>query len=219
VPTKEITQNFVIVGEGAGDAAFFTHLCSEHAIPGFQCLDAGGSGKFEQYLKDLPALSGFRKNCRLLVVVGDNEDAPEKSFIRIRSALKKAKLPAPNNPLEVLKHTTDDLRVVVIMLPLTDKGESSKGCLETVLLEGTFEHNPDIAKCIPDFGACIGVGKWANTAHSDKFRLRALLAAAFPDNPNFGLQYALNPEHGVIPLKHKSLEPIVEFLRSLPGKP
>jgi hypothetical protein len=218
VPTKEITQSFVIVGEGAGDAAFFAHLCDMHTIPGFQCLDAGGSGKFEQYLKDLPALSGFRKNCRLLLVVGDNEDEPDKSFIRIRTALKKAKLPAPNASLQLVKHTTEDLQVVIMMLPLTAEGESSKGCLETVLLRCAFEHNPEIARCIPSFGECIEVGKWTKSTHVDKFKLRALLAAAFPDDPNFGLQYALSPQHDVIPLKHKSLDPIVEFLRSLPSK-
>ena len=57
---------------------------------------------------------------------------------------------------------------------------------------------------------------WANGSHVDKFRLRALLAASFPSNPNFGLQYALDPAHDVIPLTHGSFDHIVAFLRGLP---
>ncbi|MFZ1919189.1 MAG: DUF3226 domain-containing protein [Terriglobales bacterium] len=210
----EITEEFLIVGEGAGDQAFFRHLCDVHGIGPVQVLDAGGTGKLEEFLKSLPTRTGFRK-CKMLVVVGDNDDAPDERFKQIRIFLKRAKvLPVPENPFQV-KYTTGDLKLVVIMLPFDDARNRTRGCLETLLIPSAFEHLPEIAKCIPAFGECIGVGRWPNGSHVDKFRLRALLAAAFPDNPNFGLQYALHPDRNVIPLDHQCFGPIVEFIRGL----
>jgi hypothetical protein len=213
----EITEANVIVGEGAGDAAFFAYLCQVHSILGFQFLDAGGESKFEQYLKDLPAMTGFKTKCKVLVVVGDNDDKIEAAFKRVRLAVKRAALPVPDKAQQIMKWTTQDLRVGIVMIPFNDVGESIKGCLETLLLASAFEHNEQIAKCIPEFGKCVGSESWTNGSHIDKFKLRALLAAAFPDDPNFGLQYALKPEHGVIPLDHRSFAGVVDFLRSIPN--
>jgi len=220
VPTERvhITQQFVIIGEGAGDAAFFSHLCAVHSIGGFQCLDSGGSGNFEQYIKDIRTISGFNINCKLLLVVGDNDDNAKENFRRVRLALKRAKVPAPDNPLEVLKWTTDDLRVAIMMLPFDNNLNSTRGCLETLLLESARAKNPAIAGCVPAFEACVGANTWANGSHVDKFRLRALLASKFQDDPNFGLQFALNPKYDVIPLTHDAFNGIVDYLRALPAK-
>jgi hypothetical protein len=217
-PRIEITAQYVIIGEGAGDAAFFTHLCAVHNIRGFQCLDAGGESKFEQYIKDLRSMTGFIRNCKLLLVVGDNDDKATLKFDNIRKALKKAKVPAPDNPFEVLKWTTDDLRVAIMMLPFDKDLKCSKGCLETILLISAIAQNQAIANCVAPFEGCVGVNGWANVSHVDKFRLRALLAACFKDDPNFGLQYALDPKHGVIPLNHTAFDGIVDYLRGLPAK-
>lgn len=217
ITPQSISQEFLIVGEGSGDRAFFEHLCTVHNIQGVQALDAGGTGKLEQFLKDLPSRTGFRK-CKLLLVVGDNDDTPDDSFKKIRIAVKKAKLPVPDNPLQLIKWTTEDLRVAIMMLPFDGNNNSIKGCLETLLLQPAFQKNPQIAACIPAFGTCVGADGWTNGSHVDKFRLRALLAATFPHDPNFGLQYALNPAHGVIPLAHASLDRIVAYLRGLPAQ-
>jgi hypothetical protein len=214
----QITQERVIVGEGAGDAAFFTHLCAVNNIQGFQCLDAGGRDKFEQYLKDLNTITGFTAKCRLLLVVGDNDDDNvADSFKRVRLAVKRAKLPVPDTAQQVMKWTTNDLKVAIAMIPFNEAGQAVRGCLETLLLPAAFERNGLIAHCIPAFGECVGANGWANGSHADKFKLRALLAAVFRADPNFGLQYALNPVHNVIPLDHQSFAGIVALLRDLPA--
>ena len=189
----EITKQYVIVCEGAGDAAFFTHLCAVHEIEGFQCLDAGGETKFEQYVKDLRTITGFNRTCKLLLVVGDNDDKANAKFDNIRKALKKAKVPAPDNPFDVLKWTTDELRVAIMMLPFDNDRKSVKGCLETILLVSAIAKNQALANCVTPFEICVGANVWPSSSHADKFRLRALLAAIFRDDPNFGLQYALAP--------------------------
>ena len=214
-----ITESNVIVGEGAGDASFFNHLCQVHNIPGFQCLDAGGQDKFEQYLKDLVSASGFQAKCKVLIVVGDNDDRTEPAFKRVYKAVKKADIPVPDRAQQIMKWTTHDLRVGILMIPFNNLGESVKGCLETILLESAAEKNHEIAKCIPEFGQCVGTATWANGSHVDKFKLRTLLAAIFRDDPNFGLQYALKPSHDAIPLTHNCFAGIVSFLRSIPTLP
>jgi hypothetical protein len=216
-PKTEITAQYVIVGEGAGDAAFFRHLCAVHDIGGFQCLDAGGETKFFQYIKDLPSMTGFIRNCKLLLIVGDNDDDADLKFDNIRKALKKAKVPAPDNPFEVVKWSADELRVAVMMLPFDNNQKSVKGCLETILLASARDKNQAIANCVTPFEQCIGANRWANISHTDKFRLRALLAAAFKNDPNFGLQWAVDPKYDVIPLKHNVFEGIVDYLRTLPA--
>jgi hypothetical protein len=216
-PKIEITEQIVIVGEGAGDAAFFTYLCQVHKIGGFQCLQAGGEAKFEQFLKDLRTITGFKTKCKVLIVVGDNDDKTDAAFKRVRLAVKRANLPVPDKPQQIMKWTTNDLRVGIVMIPFNTAGDSVKGCLETLLLEAAFERNERVAKCIPSFEKCIGADNWPNGSHNAKFKLRALLAAVFPDDPNFGLQYALKPACGVIPLEHKSFAGIVSFLRDVPN--
>ena len=56
-------------------------------------------------------------------------------------------------------------------------------------------------------------------SHADRFRLRALLAAVFRKDPNFGLQCALDPRHGAIPLNHSSFDGIVRFLKGIAAVP
>jgi len=181
-------------------------------------ISEDSSALMPEYIKDLRSISGFNVNCKLLLVVGDNDDKAQLKFDNIRKALKKAKVPAPNNPLEVLKWTTDDLRVAIMMLPFDNAFNSTKGCLETLLLESAQSKNPANASCIPAFEACVGANAWPNDSHIDKFRLRALLASLFKDDPNFGLQYALNPKYDVIPLNHNAFDGIVDYLKNLPGK-
>ena len=212
-----ITKPVIIVGEGAGDAAFFQHLCALNQISNVQTVDARGTGKVEAFLKDLSSLTGFR-DCKLIVLVGDNDNAPDDNFNDMRGRLKRAKLPFPNNPLEMTHYTNSDVQSTIMMLPFDDLGNRKRGCLETLLIESAFAKLPTIADCIPDFGKCIGVGDWSQVSHVDKFRLRAFLSAAFPDDPNFALQWALDPAHNVIPLNHSCFEPIVNFLRRVIGE-
>jgi uncharacterized protein DUF3226 len=214
----QITEQYVIVGEGAGDAAFFSHLCATHHIGGFQSLDAGGESKFEQYIKDLRTMTGFKRNCKLLLVVGDNDDEPDKNFKRVRRSVQRARVPVPDKPLEVIKWTNDDLRVAIMMMPFDNDRKSIRGCLETLLLESAKAKHPAVAGCVAPFETCVGANTWANGSHIDKFRLRAILASVFQDDPNFGLQYALDPKYDAIPLNHDAFSGIVNYLTALPGQ-
>jgi hypothetical protein len=44
---KQITHDFLIAGEGAGDQALLQHLCSIRGIAGYQFENFGGIGNLE----------------------------------------------------------------------------------------------------------------------------------------------------------------------------
>jgi hypothetical protein len=212
----EITRAGVIVGEGGGDEAFFRYLCDVRGINGFQYFGAGGVDNYEGFLKSLPKMTGFSRLCKVLIVVGDNDDAIDASWTKIRKYIKNAKLPTPNEPLKMAKHSTGDLEVYGMMIPFDDQQNRYKGCLETLLLKAVQDNKPELAKCIKPFSDCLKMEETVtNGSHLDKFRLRAILAAAFPDDPNFALQWALSPKHGVMPLNHAAFDGIEQFLRTI----
>lgn len=211
----EITSPIVLLGEGAGDQALFKYLCEVHSITDVQCIDAGGSGKYGEFLKNIDAVTGFKKNCRTLIVSADNDDSMDANFGDVRKALKSAKLPVPNEPLKRLEHTNRDLGVAVMMVPFDEKFQRRRGCLETLLLEALQTSQPVFSGCVPAFEICVGANIWANGSHRDKFRLRAILAALFSHDPNFSLQYAVEPKHRAIPLDHPCFSPIVAFIQQM----
>jgi len=210
----EITSPVVILGEGAGDRAFFQLLCDRRGIQNVQCIEAGGSGKFAEFLKNIRTITGFNRVCRTLIVVADNDDTPDANFNDVRRALKNAKLPQPNAPLTRLTYTTDPLGVAAMMVPFDGTFLRQRGCLETIILEAVQASQPMIANCVPAFGTCVGADTWTNGSHLAKFRLRAILAAFFSHDPNFSLQYAVATDN-LFSFTHQTFDPLVAFIRRM----
>jgi len=208
--SQEITEDFLIVGEGEGDSAFFRHLLANRGIAGFQAEDAGGSGNFRNHLQGLNIRSGINR-LRALIVVGDNEETPDDCFKRIRSHLKKADLPVPNNPLELAPRTTG-FPVAVMMIPF----DKARGALESLLLKAATDHLVVPARCVGNYCQCINTSTWPKTA-SDKMRLRCMIAAAWPEDPNIGLQWALSPDRKLIPLNHPCFDEVAQWLSDFPS--
>jgi len=196
--------------------AFFRHLCEVRGIQGFQAeRTGGGNAGFLRYFKGLPAQSGAER-LKGVVVASDNDDTPDASFKLIRDQLKKAKVPAPDNPLETVKWAACDFAVTVLMIPFVN-GASQKGCLETLLLQSVTARFPAINQCADSYLDCAGVNGWANAGSIAKMRLRSILSAAWAEDPYLGLQWAMNPTKDLIPLQHRCFDEIAEFLRAFPG--
>ena len=68
-PVPPISRDFLVVGEGKGDAAFVRHLCEIRGIDAtnFQIEQAGGSGNFEKYIGGLRVRANFDRVKGLLV--------------------------------------------------------------------------------------------------------------------------------------------------------
>ncbi len=212
---KKITGEFVIAGEGTGDQELFRRLCAVHGINGYQFESFGGIGNLESWLTGLPGLSGYGQ-LRLLIVVADNDDHPDDRFMEVRRAVKKAKLPTPQNAFE-LKKEANKPAVYVIMLPFTPPGTPNRGCLETLLFQSASANLPQYVPCVDQFCACVHSDAWIQRSHIDKLRLRILLSAACEGDPNVALSHALNPARNLIPLNHGSLDGLVAVLRDTPA--
>ena len=212
-----ITDDYLIVCEGSGDVAFVKYLCRERTITGY-CVEETGSGNsgFYRYFDGLHARSDADR-LKGVIVISDNDEAPDKSFDAVRSQLKKAKVPHPDNPMEIARQTSLGFCVMVMMVPFSTAGRS-KGCLETILLEAAVDRYPALAKCVQEYSACAGATGWAKCGSIDKLRLRCLLSAAVPEDPNLGLQYALNPDRGLIPLGAACFDEIANELRQFIAK-
>ena len=204
-----ITKRFLIVGEGAGDAAFFTHLCEVRNIEGFQIEDAGGNTNFQRYLEGLPGRTGFDE-LEAALIVSDNDETPDDSWKEVRRQLKKADLPYPDNPLRVARRSTNSVAILVMMIPFVGN-TVSRGCLETLLLESAGNHLPEAKLCVDSLCSCIDTSKWSQTS-LDKMRLRCILASAWSSDPNVGLQWALKPDKSLIPLTFQCFDEIAAIL-------
>ena len=214
-PKPPITKQYLIVGEGTRDGKFLEELCKAHNITDFMVEDAGaGNSSFQQYFEGLLGRSGLSQ-LKGVVVMSDNDESPDDSFKKVRVQLKKAGVPYPENPYVVVRDKLNDFALAVLMIP-QPSCNSSKGCLETVILPAAKQRHEEIAKCAAAFESCVGVESWPKLSGRDKFRLRCILSAANPDDPNIGIHIALEPSKNLISLLDPCFEPIVRFLRDFP---
>jgi hypothetical protein len=98
-----------------------------------------------------------------------------------------------------------------MMIPYSSASGPTRGCLETLLLKAIEECKPDVKACVDGYIACLAPN-WTKN-QEDKFRVRCSIAAMWPQDPNFGLQWALDPAKDMIPLGHPAFHEIVQFLR------
>lgn len=208
---KPITSEFLIVGEGGGDASFVENLCQVRGVPGFQVEDARGESNFVERVKGMKSRKGFDR-LKGILVVSDNDDGPEQSFKKIRNYLKDAKVPFPDAPLKAARREQNGLAVVVMMIPFED-GIAHKGCLETLLLK-SIEGHEAVRACIDAYSTCLGAGRTRN--QEDKLQMRCFVTAKYPEDPNLSLSHALSPSKGIIDLGHKCFDEIYAFLREFP---
>jgi hypothetical protein len=208
-----LTEDFLIVCEGTGDVAFFKYLCEIRHIGGY-CIEETGDGNsgFQRYFEGLLGRTDAGR-LKGVIAVSDNDDSPDKSFEAVRSQLKKAKVPSPNNPLEIARWTTLPFSVTIMMIPF-----NGKGCLETLLLKAAVYHLPTVAACAREYSSCVGAVNWVSSGSIAKMQLRCMISAAWPDDPNLGLQYALKPERSLIPLGAACFDEIATELSRFPTR-
>ena len=207
-----ISSEFLIVGEGNGDSALVKYLCADRNITHFQIEDSGGASQFEKYITGLKTRRGF-DSLKLIVIVADCDDGADASFDKIRRQLKAADMPYPNRPRVFAKRASGPA-TYVIMVPF-DGENSLTGALESLLLPAAIAHHPGQVHCMEQWRDCVGAPA-QSASHRDKMLLRALLAAAHPDDPNISLAYALSPTKNLIPLAHSSFDALAALLQSIP---
>jgi hypothetical protein len=208
----EITQERFILSEGEGDTAFLRSLFAVRNIQGFDLADVGGKGGFKNALDGLLDRTGFKRKVKTLVLVADNDETPDASC---KDIVKQIPVELPRPPYSLYSARRPDCpNVVVAMLPFSEVGESSKGCLETILLKAAVHHLPEQAGCARGYRDGLKVENWPASSKA-KLELRCLLSGAWRDDPVAALQYCLAPERNLIPFDHAAFDDIAYFFRRL----
>jgi hypothetical protein len=213
----EIHHDLLIVGEGTGDASLIGHLTENRGIDGFQIEDAGGSSKFQAFIAGLAALKGIAR-LKALIVVADSDAGADTSFKHIRTQMKAARIPYPQTPYTfAIQPNMGTYATYVLMIPFSigPPITANTGALETLLLPSAEEHFSSHIRCLDSWCACLQMDGWSKTSR-DKARLRSLLAAAHPEDPNISLRLAVIPNKDLIPLGHQCFDALADLLRSLP---
>ncbi len=190
-PPKKIAEQYLILGEGDGDEAFFKYFCEVRNIAGFGFDSVSGNSDFERYLK---ALRSQFPTPRSVLVVADNDETPDANFTNVQRQIDRAKFPQPGAALrKASKPEFPD--IVVLMLPYPRVGNSSHGALETLLLPAAERHRVDQALCVDQYSTCILQlpPQWTRTER-DKMRLRCLLSGSSNADANISLRHALKPQ-------------------------
>ncbi|MFI5089554.1 MAG: DUF3226 domain-containing protein [Terriglobales bacterium] len=205
----EIVGDRLVVGEGPSDTAFFTFLCQVRDINNFEIRNANGNTGFKTFLAAAKGTVGSK--LKSVILVADNDETPEDSFQNVRRQIPDD-WPHPNRPFDKA-HRPGTPHIVIVMLPFPRIGANSHGCLESMLLQAAEPTLAAQTACLNTYSDCIGIGGWNITAR-DKMRLRCLMSASFPEDPNAGIQYSLKPERGLIPLTHGYFDELVDLLNN-----
>jgi hypothetical protein len=205
----ELTGRRIIIGEGDGDSTFLKYLCQVRGIGDYQFWSAKGNTDFGQAMR---AVIGATGSSRLesVILVADNDETPGDNFASVRRQIPDA-WPRPNNPLERARRNGAP-NVVILMIPYPRIGDSSHGCLESMLLQAAEAQLVAQVDCLNAYCDCIGTNQWTRTSR-DKMRLRCLVSASYPEDPNAGLQYSLKPDRNLIPLTHSYFDDMEFLLR------
>jgi Protein of unknown function (DUF3226) len=207
----------ILLAEGAGDEAFFRNLIKIRKLKSVDIRSpkpgaASGTTTFAERLIGLKAETGFEK-CPVVLIVADNDEAPERSFRSIVDQIRRIGWEPPTKPRDISASPTLP-HIAVLMLPWDD----IPGCLETLCYTSASAQRETIAKCVERFTKCVKSSKWPIQQQS-KLKMRCLIAGACDKDPNTGLQYAWSggkrPDD-LIPLTHECFDQVAELLESLP---
>jgi hypothetical protein len=226
----------VIFTEGDADNAFFKELIKVHALGVENFIirkadpklgESPGIGSFTKRLRNIrtDSTNPVIRNSRAIIIIADNDAAPDAQFDRIVNQINEANRDADDLfgiPIERLKpyQGSQSLPPIHILMLPWDK---DAGCLETLCLAALNPKYADIPlKCVEEIVKCVGANKWSVSMLA-KFKVQCLLTSIFDESPYTHLLYAwdVNADKGrpadkfpVFQLNHPVFTPIAEFLKS-----
>lgn len=212
----DLTEPYLVAGEGSPDEELVRQLCILNNIVGYQYENFEGITKLRTWLSGVKARRGYQ-NLSLILIVADSDDSPDDAFDQIRRDLRAVGLPQPNNAFELARRDNCPA-IKVVLLPFRAPNVPQRGCIESLLLRSALPHLRRFEPCVDQFCECVEAHRWAARSHIDKLRMRALLSGANQADPYLGVQYALKPAANLIPLDHECFHPLIEILRETPNE-
>jgi len=130
-PRNQIMKTKPLVVEGADALHFCISALEAYGVDDVQVMDFGGINNLKPYLKALPMLPGY-ENVSTIVVARDAETNVATAITNVKSSLKQASLPIPENPFEF---TGDNLRTAFMIFPGSVDQVLPPGALEDLCLD------------------------------------------------------------------------------------
>jgi hypothetical protein len=219
-----VAEDPIVLCEGYDDAEFFRELIRVRGLPALDVRepkreDHGGYSGFGRRLVALGTETDLAKR-RAIIIARDCNADPGDAFHNLVTQIREAPgYGVPEAPRRLTPSQNELLPpLCVLMLPSNDR----PGALETLCYESAAARRPEIARCIDEYVRCVqfDLARWGAVKH-DKFRLRCLLSAACPSEPNTSLRYAWTREKGrpgdLVPLDHCCFNDIANFLSEFVG--
>jgi hypothetical protein len=202
-----LTEPYLAVCEGHGDARFICALIRHKQIPGCAvgCPSKTGWPNIPEYLKGIKAIDLIRPVLHGLIVIADSDEEPDQQFQLMRTALDDAEFPVPTEPFSI---EGDPLRTAVFIMPR----QGQKGTLEHVLLEATFEANAQLKECVDTFLHCTGNDGERTANQLAKMRMSSLIGAFCAENPWSSLAFIWSEKGNPVPITSTKFNHISDFL-------
>ncbi len=166
---RTISKPKQLLVEGRDAEAFFYPFLESMGIHDFQIQDYGGISELASFLKQFVLNPQYRQvPVTALGIVRDAEQNAEDAFRSVCGALKRAGLPVPMRPLEVIAQIPS---VNVYILP----DGHSRGMLETLLLRAVSD-DPAF-ECVEFYLECASKATGFLPSPQDKARFLTFLAS------------------------------------------
>lgn len=207
-PAIKFEKKWLMIVEGDADRLIFGNLLERRDIVGFQVEvprnkpdETGGLDRIAKFLATLPSIESFRAKVKAILIVADNDNAPEKQFKRVQDRIRDAnkairreflergidmeapQFPIPENP-QTPAFSEGMPAIVVLMLPWTNK----MGALETLSLGAAYSRWHGIKDALEAYVKRTPAKGWDVTELS-KMKMQCVIAATCKQDPNTPLSY------------------------------
>jgi hypothetical protein len=130
---NQILKPKLLIVEGADALYFFIAALDAFHVEDVQVMDFGGIRDLTSYLKALPLLPGYEQ-VTTIVIARDAETNPSTAVNNVKTSLRQAALPVPNNAFEFI---ADNPRTAFMIFPglVTDQNSLLPGTLEDLCID------------------------------------------------------------------------------------
>lgn len=198
---QDIRSPNLVVVEGKDDREFIDFLLRKLNIMDYQIIELKGKNNLHKTLPTLTKTSGF-ENVRNLAIFLDANSSVINTFRSIQSALKKAQLPVPSEPNQVVH---GKVNLGVFLFPDCQ----SPGALEDLIVKTIDFH---MLECIKDYLSCVQKYK-AEFQLSVNSKSVVYSYFAVQDEPSQSFDLALKRGH--IDLESPEFDKVKSFLKQL----
>jgi hypothetical protein len=207
----------LLLCEGPDDVAFFQALIEVRDLPKFHIFhtgikkgEAGGYTKYKTAIEALDVKYGkIHRQFDQILLVGDNDDDPDKRFANIQEHVEGALQIRPQKVRQFVIRKSPDLQIKIMMLPWDNR----PGNLETLCYDPAKEADSWMRDKVNDFRSAVKADEW-HDSRSKEMWLRSYLAAKCKDNPFVPLFDVFDKysKLNLIPLKSKHFDNVCKEL-------